>query len=149
MRKAQDKGLSPGYLARRIVRAKQFIDTNYFASLDLNGISRSAHFSPFHFLRLFKKTYQKTPLSYLRSLRIDQARKLLETSDLSVREICFRVGFESDASFSLLFKKYLGRSPGAYRAWYRMKKKRSEEQPLFFIPGCYAKMYRVQDSNSQ
>ena len=97
-------GISPGYLARRIVDAKRFIDTNYFVSLDLNRISHSARFSSFHFLRLFKKTYQQTPLAYLRNRRINQAKTLLESTDLSVREICFRVGFDSDTSFSILFK---------------------------------------------
>lgn len=138
-------GISPGYLARRIVDAKRFIDTNYFVSLDLNRISHSARFSSFHFLRLFKKTYQQTPLAYLRNRRINQAKTLLESTDLSVREICFRVGFDSDTSFSILFKKIVGKSPGSYRRWVRKRRVKATEQPLAFIPGCFSKRYRLEE----
>ncbi|NNF00786.1 MAG: helix-turn-helix domain-containing protein, partial [Pyrinomonadaceae bacterium] len=48
------------------------------------------------------------------------ARELLKTTDLSITEICFSVGFESLGSFSWLFRKHIGVAPGNYR--YRNKR---------------------------
>lgn len=100
------------YRYRRIVQAKQYIDAHFTEDIDLEAISDEANFSKFHFLRLFKEAYGKTPNKYLVGLRLKYACKLLEEGKLSISEICFEVGFESPGSFSSLFKNELMKSPG-------------------------------------
>ena len=66
------------YLYRRIVQAKLFIDSHYQESLDLEAIADEAFFSKFHFIRLFKDSYGKTPYQYLTYVRIEKAKGLLK-----------------------------------------------------------------------
>jgi AraC-like DNA-binding protein len=55
-------------------------------------------------------------MEYLHRLRIEAAKRLLETSDLNVQEITSRVGYQDARSFSRLFRAGTGQSPGEYRA---------------------------------
>lgn len=125
------------YLYRRIVQAKLFIDNNYADKIDLNNISNEAYFSKFHFIRLFKSAYGKTPHQYLKYVRIEKAKELLK-KDTPVSEACFLVGFDSLSSFSGLFSKVVGKSPSTYLKHYQENQKKISLTPLAFVPGCYA-----------
>jgi AraC-like DNA-binding protein len=126
------------YLYRRIVQAKLFIDRHYGNRVDIDNISDEAYFSKFHFIRLFKQIYGKTPYQYLTSVRIEQAMKLLRKG-LSVSEVCHSVGFESLSSFSSLFKKHTGNSPSSYLLQQMNSQRERTQQPFKFIPSCYAR----------
>lgn len=125
------------YLYKRIVQAKLFIDQNYHEPIDLDNIADEAYFSKFHFIRLFKKIYNKTPYQYLQHVRIENASKLLQ-ENTSVLETCHAVGFESLSSFSGLFKKITGHSPSTFVAIQNQLRSRIQEAPLQFVPGCFA-----------
>jgi AraC-like DNA-binding protein len=125
------------YLYRRIVQAKLFIDANYADEIDLNNISDEAYFSKFHFIRLFRTIYGKTPHQYLTSVRIEKAIQLLR-SGKTVSEVCSLVGFNSLTSFSGLFKRIAGISPSAYLTQQQQMKIQITKTPLAFVPGCYA-----------
>jgi AraC-like DNA-binding protein len=125
------------YLYRRIVQAKLFIDHNFGEKIELRGIADEACFSKFHFIRLFKMAYGKTPHQYLTAVRINKAQLLLQ-DDVSVTETCFIVGFESLTSFVGLFKRLTGISPSAYRQQQRERKNAICNTPLNFIPNCFA-----------
>jgi AraC-like DNA-binding protein len=125
------------YLYRRIVQAKLFIDINYTDDIDLENISDEAYFSKFHFIRLFKQIYGKTPHQYLTSVRLDKAKQLL-TKGLTVSEVCASVGFESLSSFSTLFKHTVGETPTAFLSNQVARQTEMAINPLKFIPGCIA-----------
>jgi len=125
------------YLYRRIVQAKLFIDKNYADKIDLSDISDEAYFSKFHFIRLFKEIYGKTPHQYLTKVRLDNAIQLLQTN-ISVSEVAFLVGFESLTSFSGLFKRIVGVPPKVYLMQNQNMKAKIIKTPLAFVPGCYA-----------
>jgi len=99
----------------RLNRAKQFIDQSYDLPLDLQQISSHACFSRYHFLRLFRQAFNKTPHQYLVERRIEKAKELLSSDELRVTDVCFEVGFQSLGSFSTLFRKRFGVSPTEYR----------------------------------
>jgi AraC-like DNA-binding protein len=101
------------YLYRRIVRAKLFIDDNFASEIDLANIADEACFSKFHFTRLFKSIYGKSPHQYLTGVHVEHARELL-SAGASVKEACFAVGFDSVGSFTSLFKRRVGLTPAAY-----------------------------------
>lgn len=137
------------YLYKRIVQAKLFIDRNYAEKIDLDNIADEAYFSKFHFIRLFKKTYGKTPHQYLTYVRIEQAKKLLQTS-IPVYEACFSVGFDSITSFTALFKKFTGLTPSAFQLQQSIRQAAMTESPLSFIPNCFAETHGfTKNSNFQ
>lgn len=125
------------YLYRRIVQAKLFIDNNYADTIDVNNIADEAFFSKFHFIRLFKKAYGKTPHQYLTAVRIEKAKQLLQ-ADKSISDVCYAVGFESASSFTGLFKRLVGITPTAYALKQQHMKALIMRSPLSFVPGCFA-----------
>jgi AraC-like DNA-binding protein len=128
------------YLYKRIVQAKLFIDNNFSEKIDLNNIADEAYFSKFHFIRLFKKIYGKTPHHYLTQVRIDNAKLLLK-SNASVAEVCFSVGFDSMTSFTGLFKKLVGATPSSFQLQHKKREASIAVSPLQFVPNCFAQTY--------
>ena len=101
--------------------------------LDLTEISKQACLSRYHFLRLFRDTFDTTPHQYLIQRRIERAKELLRVRSLSVTDVCFEVGFQSLGSFSALFRKCVGDAPIKYR--------RREIESLSKVPGCFIQMF--------
>lgn len=135
------------YLYRRIVQAKLYIDKFYSEKIDLDNIADEAYFSKFHFIRLFKSIYAKTPHQYLTMVRIEKARQFLQQGK-SVSEVCFLIGYDSVSTFSGLFNKLVGKTPSDYADYYKERKTKIETSPLAFIPGCYSFMHGwVKNSN--
>ena len=127
---------------KRIVAAKVYIDDNYFEPIDLDDISQKAFLSKFHFHRIFKKVYHRTPHQYITKKRIEKAKNLL-ADNKPVTEVCSEVGFESIGSFSILFKKEIGFAPQYYRNMAYKKKMEQLEQPKKAIPHCFIQQYRL------
>ena len=66
------------------------------------------------FNRRFKKATEQNPLEYLQTLRIEAAKKKLETTHDSIERIVSQVGYDDLSSFTRLFKKHAGLSPSQY-----------------------------------
>ena len=125
------------YLYRRIVQAKLFIDKHFASPIDLSQIADEAYFSKFHFIRLFKQAYGKTPHHYLTQVRLDEAKRLLAKGD-SVACVSLSVGFDSSTSFTTLFKRHNGTSPSAYQTVQLQKQALYKTNPLHAVPNCFA-----------
>jgi len=123
---------------QRLGRARDFIDHCYDHPLNLDQISEKACFSRYHFLRLFRQAFKKTPHQYLIERRIEKAKELLTADDLRVTDVCFEVGFQSLGSFSSLFHKWVGHAPATYR-----ERARARELAKRKVPGCFLMMYRL------
>lgn len=125
------------YLYKRVIQAKAFIDLNYADKIDMDNISDEAYYSKFHFIRLFKKTYGKTPHQYLTIVRIEKAKELFK-KDKTVSEVCYAVGFESLSAFGSLFKRLAGVTPSAFLESQQQIKIQTLKTPLKFVPVCFA-----------
>lgn len=112
--KLREEVLPDDYLLTQAIQAKKFIDLNYANHITLNDIASEAAFSKFHFIRLFKKVYGKTPHQYLIAVRVEKAKQFLKTG-LPISEVCFSVGFDSTGSFTTLFKKFTGLTPSNFQ----------------------------------
>jgi AraC-like DNA-binding protein len=123
----------------RLCRARAFIDHCYDHPLDLKQISSQACFSRYHFLRLFRQAFNKTPHQYLVERRLEKAKELLSSNDLRVTDVCFEVGFQSLGSFSTLFHKHVGHAPITYRE-KRLESQAAKRQ----IPGCFLVMCKLE-----
>jgi len=100
---------------RRISTARDWMEAHYDAEITLEDIGAVAAMNSQHFLRMFKQVYNITPHQYLIDLKLRKAKELLETTALTINEICQTIGFESVFSFSLLFKKRFDLPPSALR----------------------------------
>jgi AraC-like DNA-binding protein len=121
-------------LARHLLRARDLIDRSYAEPLDIAVLARSACVSRAHFARTFKRAFGETPHRYLMTRRMERARALLRRDDLSVTEVCVRVGFTSLGSFSTQFRRFVGESPTAYR-------RRPPPPETAVVPSCYLRMW--------
>jgi AraC family transcriptional regulator len=102
-------------LYKRLYAAKEWIDDSYHQPIELNDMARIACMNSQHFLRTFKQLFQTTPHQYLISVRLENAKKLLGNSSDTIQTICMNCGMESLSSFSWLFKRRFGVSPGSFR----------------------------------
>jgi len=118
------------------VQAKLFIDAHYAERLDLESIADESFFSKFHFMRLFKNIYGKTPHQYLTQVRIVNAKVCLEKGT-EIKEVCFSVGFESASSFTGLFKRLMGMTPSQYQQSLMERNEQMRTMPLQFVPNCF------------
>lgn len=100
---------------RRLRRVVEFIHDNLATDLSLDDLAGLAAMSPFHFSRAFKAATGRSPLQYVIERRIEYSKVLLKTTKLTVAEIAFRCGFESQGGFGRHFRKRVGTSPGSFR----------------------------------
>lgn len=110
--------------------ARDRMDRDWSEPIDLADVAASAGYSRFHFIRLFLQCYGETPGQYLSRRRIERAKELLRTANLTVTEICMLVGFTSLGSFSARFKQLTGLTPSAFRA-------KESAKSAAHIPGCF------------
>lgn len=100
----------------RLNLAIQFIEENLESKLSLTIIAEKAHFSPFHFHRLFKIIVDETVNNFINRKRIEKsASYLLHQKELNITGIAEKVGFSNLSSFSKSFKKFYGISPNKFK----------------------------------
>jgi AraC family transcriptional regulator len=102
-------------LYRRILRSVDYMHDSACENVSLDMLSREANISKFHYTRLFKQLYRKTPNSYFAGIKISRAQQLLKKTEIPVSDISTILGFENPSHFSLKFKKNTGISPVDYR----------------------------------
>ena len=99
----------------RLRRVRDRMDRSYAQPLDIESLARDVHLSAGHLSRQFVLAYGETPYAYLMTRRIERAMTLLRTTDLSVTDVCFAVGYQSLGTFSTRFTELVGVAPSLYR----------------------------------
>jgi transcriptional regulator GlxA family with amidase domain len=117
--------------------ARTLLDGSLDAPLPLEQLAARLGVSRYHLIRAFRRAWGVTPHQYRTVCRIERAKALLRTSDLTVTEICFAVGFQSPGSFSALFRRATGQAPHAWREHIR----RRDRAIACAIPLCLRIMY--------
>ena len=118
-------------------RARDRIDRDYREEIGITALASDAGYSREHFIRAFRVAYGETPGRYRTRRRVERARDLLRSANLTVTEICYLVGFSSVGTFSSRFSELTGMSPTQYRAGAAA---RGGPAP---IPGCFALMWET------
>ncbi|MEC9488250.1 MAG: AraC family transcriptional regulator [Halanaerobium sp.] len=103
-------------LEDNIGRVIEYIRTSFSRDISLEELAEIARLSPYHFIRVFKKITGRTPFVYLKEVKVERAKELLEKTDLKMIEISLRCGFSNPSHFSTLFKKATGCTPSDYRS---------------------------------
>lgn len=98
-----------------IEQAKDYILNHFNSDLSLDDISRIVNISPFYFSKIFKEETGVNFIDYLTNIRIEKAKELLLSTDLSMKEICAKIGYSDPNYFSRAFKKNVGVTPTEYK----------------------------------
>ncbi len=96
-------------------RALDYIAANYTDAITLEEIAEASGLSTFRIAHLLKEATGKTALQNIHYLRIQEARRLLEQSDLSCTDIAYETGFGDQSYFIKQFRKWMGITPAKYR----------------------------------
>ena len=93
-----------------------FINRNLYRNITVRDAAAAASFSPAHFSRVFKRQTGYSPYEYILLRRIDAAKHLLTSTRLSVKEVAYQVGYNSEENFIHSFRKKVGVTPGVFRS---------------------------------
>lgn len=107
-------------LDRRVKAVCALIHQKFYDPLTLAALAEHVFVSPSHLSYLFVRWMECAPMEYLRRVRLQQAKRLLVDSRLTVKEIADRTGFESQGNFSRAFRKAEQISPLAYRKQWQL-----------------------------
>jgi len=102
-----------------IMAVQSFLEKNLEKKCTLSELAKRHNMTERTLIRRFKNACDITPGQYLQSLRIEHARKLLETSSMPLESLVGTVGYEDLSSFTRLFKKATGLSPSQYRTKFK------------------------------
>lgn len=90
---------------------RQVVEQNYASPISLDELAYLSGRSLSSFKRDFQQIYNMSPASWIRERRLSKAKELLESTPMSVSEICYSLGFENVSHFSRIFKEYYGQAP--------------------------------------
>lgn len=103
------------FVMNEIDAAVQYFHSNYNKSISIEEYATAHNMSVSWFIRSFKEYTNTTPAQYILSLRISNARTLLESTSCNISEIANIIGYDNPLYFSRLFKKQCGMSPSEFR----------------------------------
>jgi transcriptional regulator GlxA family with amidase domain len=115
------EGGSDQHSDETILQVQLWLQDQYHQAIQFADVARDFDMSVRSFNRRFKTATGLTPLKYLQELRMGTARDLLQTSNLTIGEIAYRVGYQDLGHFSALFKQYFAATPVDYRTTVRAK----------------------------
>lgn len=103
---------------RQILQIQHFIESESRRNPTLQSLAKRAGMSQRNFDRRFRKATGEPPSTYIQKLRVENAKRLLESTNDTVEEVADKVGYDDSRSFRRLFYKHTALSPKSYRAKY-------------------------------
>lgn len=100
-----------------VAAAMYFIRQQYMNPITLNDVAAYANMSLYHFSRLFKRNCGYSPHEYIILTRLNRAKHLLKTTDLAIKVIAQKVGYQNVSSFTNAFTARVGISPTLFRKY--------------------------------
>jgi AraC family transcriptional regulator len=119
-------GLAGGALRR--VRA--YIDGHIGERISLDELAHQAGVSRFHFARQFRLSTGESPMEYLRRVRIERSKTILQTRDATIAEVAARLGFSDQSHFTRIFGRLVGVPPGSFARCDNWRSNRVEGQSM-------------------
>jgi AraC family transcriptional regulator len=102
-------------ILRRLSFATDFLYANFDRDISLDEIAEASCLSKYHFLRLFKTTFNKTPGQFLDEIRVGIAIRRITKTKQSIHDIARELGYRNSSSFSRMFHQRVGVYPSALR----------------------------------
>lgn len=111
------RSYSDGLSQARLQRAMEYIHEHLAQNPSVTEIAQMLQMSPYYFSHLFKQSTGITPHQYLLKCRIEQAKQLLKTTNLSIASIAIQVGFVDQSHLARHFKRQVGFLPNKFRTY--------------------------------
>ncbi len=100
-----------------VLKCMKYLEENFQNKITLENLGEVAGYSSLHVLRLFKENLNKTPHDYLTEIRLNYAKTLItEDPYISIGEIAYKCGFNSESHFKTLFKEYYKITVGKFKS---------------------------------
>ena len=103
----------------RIQKVLSYIRKNIYKTIDIDSLAAISCLSKDHFIRLFRKEVNNTPLQYINQKKIEKAQLILITDSMPIKNISYLLAYEDHSYFNRLFKKLTGVTPQQYRDKYK------------------------------
>jgi transcriptional regulator GlxA family with amidase domain len=103
-----------------VMDAQQWLSAHFSVASPVEEMVRRSGLAERTFKRRFTEATGFSPIEYVQRLRIEDAKRRLERTDVSADEISWQVGYEDAAFFRRLFKRFTGMTPGAYRRRFQV-----------------------------
>ena len=107
---------SANHVNKESATVRRYIDSHFKEPVTLDLLASMVHINKYHMVHNFTRDYGTSPINYLLSLRLQESKQLLQSTNHSMSQIARIVGFSSSCYFSEVFKKATGISPSEYRA---------------------------------
>ena len=101
----------------RMTQAIRYMNHHLYETITVQTVAEAVSLSPSHFSRQFKAHTGYSPYEYIVLRRIDKAKHLLTSTQMSVKEIAYHTGYNSEENFIHSFQKNVGISPGMFRKY--------------------------------
>lgn len=105
----------PDRLGQAAEKIRGYIRKNYMKDISMQDAARMMNYSDAYFCKLFKQCFDQNFTAYLARFRINEARRLLQDKNASVREVSMLVGYYDANYFAKVFKRIAGMNPSEYR----------------------------------
>lgn len=105
----------PDRLGQAAEKIRRYIRKNYMKDISMQDAARMMNYSDAYFCKLFKQCFDQNFTAYLACFRINEARRLLQDKNASVREVSMLVGYYDANYFAKVFKRITGMNPSEYR----------------------------------
>jgi len=98
-----------------IIEATTFIKANYNQNITLDDVAKEINMSYHYFSKFFKESTGKKFSDYITDIRMDEAKRLLQDPENSIKDICYAIGYNDPNYFSKIFRKVIGKAPTEFR----------------------------------
>lgn len=113
--RSTDAGSIVNHLGKVTPMILQYIEEKCFKKITLGDLAEKCFYNPSYLSRVFKECYGKSIMDYIHEKRVQEAVRLLMETDLSIEDVCYKVGYKEKKQFYKIFKKYTGGTPNNMR----------------------------------
>ncbi|MCD8355585.1 MAG: AraC family transcriptional regulator [Clostridia bacterium] len=101
----------------RITQSIRYMNAHLYEPINVKAVAEAVNWSPSHFSREFKSHTGYSPYEYIVLRRIDKAKHMLTSTRMTVKEIAYHTGYNSEENFIHSFQKHVGISPTLFRKY--------------------------------
>jgi transcriptional regulator GlxA family with amidase domain len=110
--------LQRGHADEVIRQVQGLIEKDYQRTISVDEMAEHCHMSVRNFIRRFEQATAHTPLEYLQRVRVENAKKLLESKNDSIEQVALQCGYEDMSFFRKVFKRHVAMTPREYKDKY-------------------------------